>query len=70
METGSTLGMRISEVRHVATTHPNYTVEGLTAKMRELHPYLVAMEQIVSEKKIPVREAFQDTQIGSFWVVR
>jgi hypothetical protein len=49
--------------------HPNYTVQGLTAKMRELHPYLVEMEKIANQKMIPVREAFQDTQIGSFWVM-
>jgi beta-lactamase superfamily II metal-dependent hydrolase len=49
--------------------HPNYTVEGLTAKMRELHPYLVEMEKIANEKKIPIREAFQGTQIGDFRVM-
>ena len=49
--------------------HPNYTVEGLTAKMRELHPYLVEMEKIANEKGIPVREAFQGTQIGSCWIM-
>src|SRR5262245_29055703 len=49
--------------------HANYTVQGLTAKMRQLHPYLVDMEQIANQKGIPVREAFQGTQIGSFWVM-
>jgi beta-lactamase superfamily II metal-dependent hydrolase len=49
--------------------HPNYTVQGLADKMRELHPYLVEMEQIADEKNIPVWEAFQGTQIGSFWVM-
>lgn len=49
--------------------HPNYTVEGLTAKMRELHPYLVEMEKIANQKNIPVREAFRGTQIGDFWVL-
>lgn len=49
--------------------HPNYTVQGLTSKMRELHPYLVEMEKIADEKGIPIREAFQGTQIGSFWVM-
>jgi hypothetical protein len=41
--------------------HANYMVQGLTAKMRELHPYLVEMEQIAYQKKIPVRDAFQGT---------
>jgi len=49
--------------------HPDYTVQGLTSKMRELHPYLVEMEKIADEKGVPIREAFQGTQIGSFWVM-
>jgi beta-lactamase superfamily II metal-dependent hydrolase len=49
--------------------HPNYTVQGLTQKMRDLHPYLVEMEQTATQKRIPVREAFQGTQVGSFWVM-
>lgn len=49
--------------------HPNFTAQGLSAKMRELHPYLVEMEKIATEKQIPIREAFQGTQIGSFWVI-
>jgi beta-lactamase superfamily II metal-dependent hydrolase len=49
--------------------HANYTVDGLNAKMRQLHPYLVEMEQIANQKMIPIREAFQGTQIGSFWVM-
>jgi beta-lactamase superfamily II metal-dependent hydrolase len=49
--------------------HGNYTVSGLINKMRELHPYLVEMGQIAAQKGVPVREAFQGTQIGSFWVM-
>jgi beta-lactamase superfamily II metal-dependent hydrolase len=49
--------------------HPNYTEQGLAAKMRELHPYLVEMERIANQKNIPIRDAFQGTQIGAFWVM-
>ena len=49
--------------------HPNFTVEGLARRMRELHPYLIEMEGIANEKRIPIHDAFQGTQIGSFWVM-
>jgi hypothetical protein len=49
--------------------HANYTVDGLVRRMRELHPYLVELEAIATRRKIPVRAAFQGTQIGSFTVL-
>lgn len=46
--------------------HGNYTLDGLVARMRELHPYLVEIEAIAAARYIPIHEAFQGTLIGSF----
>jgi len=49
--------------------HPNYTVEGLAKKMREMHPYLVELETIATQRNIPIHDAFQGDQIGAFTVL-
>jgi beta-lactamase superfamily II metal-dependent hydrolase len=49
--------------------HGSYTVQGLINKIREIHPYLVELEKIAKERGIPVRSAFQGSQIGAFTVL-
>lgn len=49
--------------------HGNYTLEGLVAKMKEMHPYLVELEAIATSKGIPVKEVFQGAAIGPFRVL-
>jgi beta-lactamase superfamily II metal-dependent hydrolase len=49
--------------------HGNYTLEGLVAKMKEMHPYLVELEAIAAGKSIPVKEIFQGAVIGPFRVL-
>jgi beta-lactamase superfamily II metal-dependent hydrolase len=49
--------------------HGNYSLDGLIKRMRELHPYLVEIENIANERSIPINEAFQGTNIGQFHVM-
>lgn len=49
--------------------HGNYTLDGLVKKMRELHPYLVQIEEIAAKRDVPIYEAFQGTAIGQFHVL-
>ena len=49
--------------------HQNYTLDGLIAYMREKHPYLVEMEEIASEKNIPIHDAFQGDIVGIFRIL-
>lgn len=49
--------------------HGNYTLEGLVAKMKEMHPYLVELESIAARRNVPVMEVFQGAVIGTFRVM-
>lgn len=49
--------------------HGSYTLDGLVKKMREMHPYLVEIEQIAAKRNIPINEVFQGSQIGPFTVL-
>jgi beta-lactamase superfamily II metal-dependent hydrolase len=49
--------------------HGNYSLDGLVRRMRELHPYLVKIEEIAASRKIPIYAAFQGTNIGQFHVL-
>jgi beta-lactamase superfamily II metal-dependent hydrolase len=55
--------------------HGNYTRDGLYRDMRDLHPYLIRLEEIVAKKnrqslfQTVIREVFQGSQIGSFLVL-
>jgi hypothetical protein len=49
--------------------HGLYTRDGLIKKMREMHPYLVEMEQIAERRGIQVRAPLQGAQIGAFTVL-
>jgi hypothetical protein len=49
--------------------HGGYTRDGLIKKMREMHPYLVEMEQIAARRGILVRAPLQGADIGPFKVL-
>jgi beta-lactamase superfamily II metal-dependent hydrolase len=49
--------------------HGRYTLDGLVKKMRELHPYLVELEQLAAGQGTAIRDIFQGAQIGSFTVL-
>lgn len=49
--------------------HGNYTVQGLADKIREMHPYLVELENLAKKKATVIHEAFQGDIIGPFTVV-
>jgi beta-lactamase superfamily II metal-dependent hydrolase len=49
--------------------HGSYTLEGLTKKIRDMHPYLVELEEIAAKNGIEVKDAFQGSQIGQFTVL-
>jgi beta-lactamase superfamily II metal-dependent hydrolase len=49
--------------------HGNYKLDGLIKRMRELHPYLVEIEDIATARNIPIYETFQGTNIGQFRVL-
>jgi hypothetical protein len=49
--------------------HGAYTRDGLIKKMREMHPYLVEMEQIAARKGISVCAPLQGANIGAFKVL-
>jgi hypothetical protein len=49
--------------------HGNYSVEGLVAKMKEMHPYLIEIEKIAASRGIPIHEVFQGSMIGPFRVM-
>ncbi|GIQ75962.1 ComEC/Rec2 family competence protein [Bradyrhizobium sp. RD5-C2] len=55
--------------------HGNYTRDGLYKDMRDLHPYLIQLEELVAKKnkqslfKTNINHVFQGSQIGSFTVL-
>jgi ribonuclease BN (tRNA processing enzyme) len=49
--------------------HGSYTREGLIKRMREMHPYLVQMEEIATRKGIAIRAPLQGADIGCFKVL-
>ena len=49
--------------------HGGYTVEGLTAEIRARHGYLVELERAAIKASVPIRAAFQGTDIGAFRVL-
>ncbi len=49
--------------------HGGYTVEGLVKKMRDMHPYLVELEEIAASRGIEVKDVFQGERIGPFTVL-
>lgn len=49
--------------------HGNYTLNGLIRRMRDLHPYLVRLEELALEKGTIIHEVFQGSQIGAFHVL-
>ena len=53
----------------VDSFHGTYTVDGLIAKMREMHPYLVDLENIANDKGTKVHPIFRGDNVGSFHVL-
>lgn len=49
--------------------HGNYTLEGLVDKIREMHPYLVELEELAKQQGTVVHDVFQGDQIGQFTVL-
>lgn len=49
--------------------HGGYTREGLIKRMREMHPYLVEMEDIANRREIPIHAPLQGATIGAFRVL-
>jgi beta-lactamase superfamily II metal-dependent hydrolase len=49
--------------------HQGYTVEGLVKKMREMHPYLVDLENEAAKQGTKIHDVFQGDKIGSFTVL-
>jgi beta-lactamase superfamily II metal-dependent hydrolase len=45
------------------------SVENLKARLRELYPAIVALEDIANERKIPIAAPFQGAAIGAFTVM-
>lgn len=44
--------------------HGNYTRQGLIDRFRDMHPYLVDLEDIANRKRVPIFDAFQGTTVG------
>lgn len=49
--------------------HGGYTVKGLYDKMREMHPYLVELEELAAVQGTQLHDVFQGTQIGNWTVL-
>lgn len=49
--------------------HERYTVQGLIDKMREMHPYLVELEDQAAAQGTQVHDVFQGAQIGKWTVL-
>jgi beta-lactamase superfamily II metal-dependent hydrolase len=49
--------------------HGNYTLDGLIQRIRDMHPYLVELEEIAKTKGTIVRNVFQGDIIGPFRVL-
>lgn len=46
-----------------------WTVDGLRKKLRDLYPTLVRLEEVATQKNIPIRDTFQGEVIGDFVVL-
>jgi len=49
--------------------HGRYTLEGLIKKMRDMHPYLVELEELAEKQGTIIHDVFQGKQIGNFTVL-
>jgi beta-lactamase superfamily II metal-dependent hydrolase len=48
---------------------PRWTVPGLEKRLREDFPILTEIEDLASQKEIPIREAFQGARVGEFTIL-
>ncbi|WP_426436043.1 hypothetical protein [Bradyrhizobium genosp. P] len=53
----------------IGSFHGAYTRDGLIKRMREMHPYLVEMEEIALRRGIAIRAPLQGAVIGPFTVL-
>jgi beta-lactamase superfamily II metal-dependent hydrolase len=49
--------------------HGRYTLDGLVEKMREMHPYLVVIEELAAKQGTAIHDVFQGDKIGNFTVL-
>jgi beta-lactamase superfamily II metal-dependent hydrolase len=49
--------------------HGNYELPGLIQKIREMHPYLVELEELAALKGTKIHDVFQGDRIGEFTVL-
>jgi beta-lactamase superfamily II metal-dependent hydrolase len=49
--------------------HGNYSLQGLIDKIREMHPYLIALEELAQKQGTMIHDVFQGDIIGPFTVV-
>jgi glyoxylase-like metal-dependent hydrolase (beta-lactamase superfamily II) len=49
--------------------HGSFTLEGLVRKIRDMHPYLVRLEEMARDRNIQVRDVFRGASIGPFTVL-
>lgn len=49
--------------------HGRFTLQGLIDDIKEMHPYLVELEELANEKGTVIHEVFQGTKIGEFTVL-
>jgi hypothetical protein len=54
----------VPEVIH--NFHGNWTPERLTKEIKDMHPYLVELEEIAARKRTAVLDVFQGAKIGQF----
>ncbi|MBK3665064.1 hypothetical protein JJE66_28010 [Bradyrhizobium diazoefficiens] len=53
----------------IGSFHGAYTRDGLIKRMREMHPYLVEMEEVAQRRGIAIRAPLQGSAIGPFTVL-
>jgi hypothetical protein len=49
--------------------HGRYTVDGLVKKMREMHEYLVQLEELAAKQGTHMHDVFQGDKIGNFTIL-
>ena len=49
--------------------HGLYTLDGLVEKMRQMHPYLVELEELAAKQGTVIHDVFQGEKIGNFTVL-
>jgi beta-lactamase superfamily II metal-dependent hydrolase len=53
----------------IGSFHGNYTVDGLAREIRDSYPRLAELEDLATEKGVPIHAPFAGVQIGAFTVL-